>query len=309
MWDVPIINNGLPDIYTGEEVMGMPASQIDYWVDIYVPKKGKILALAKPKVGKTHFVLQMSVHAVDGRPFLGNACEPCKVLYICLDPMLLTSLIQRVSQGIPASRLQNLKLVKWDWSKGGLYLDTGQNVDILKQLIDVVAPDIVVLDPKVATMSGDENTAKDNEKWMNTTYQLQQNYPISLVIVHHIPKTPSNDITDWSRGSGALPGWADVIIGLKRNGAGQRTLEFISRYTEQIDSIDLDFNGYFSLSAAYLTKLNNATKAVEQLWGTMSATDLVKQVSTQQVISLSYAWRAYKLVKDQRAKSTTVQTP
>lgn len=299
---------GLPLIHTGKEVRKMVMSNTEYWVQRFIPKRGRTLIVGKPKLGKTHLIIQMLACAVAGVDFLDFRTKKCVVLYLSFDKAWLTPMVQRLTNDIDNDALDNFFIVKWEIPTP-LYLDKASGYDQLAKLTEATKPDIIVLDPKVLTMCGNEDSVEDNVKWMQNADKLQANYPVTLVPIHHVPKgAKSTDIIDLPRGSSALAGWADVVVSLKKKAPSFRTVEVISRYEQDPEPLELEFRGKFSIAPEEeekKVKFQEAVVALMNSYGKVKPTELVKKVAEEVGISESYCWQAWDEAKSLLSKDSS----
>ena len=306
---MPIELEGLPPIHTGKEVRKMVMHNTEYWVQRFIPKRGRTLIVGKPKLGKTHLIIQMLSCAVAGVDFLDFKTEKCIVLYLSFDKAWLTPMVQRLTNGIDIDALDNLLIVKWNIPTP-LDLDKGSGYDQLAKLTEETKANIIVLDPKALTMYGDEDSVKDNVKWMENADKLQVNYPVTLVLIHHVPKgAKSTDIIDLPRGSSALAAWADVVVSLKKKAPSFRTVEVISRYEVDPEPLELEFRGKFSIAPEEeekKVKFQEAIVALMNSYGKVKPTELVRKVAEEVGISESYCWQAWDKAKSLLSKDSSV---
>lgn len=124
----------------------------------------------------------------------------------------------------------------------------------LKRQIALFQPDIIIINPLLAFMDGDLNSAEDAGRFLREQLNsLNEPARFAYLIIHHTSKPPKekterrwNEVMYDMAGSGDLTNWARAIISLR----------------------PLDEEGHFELNLSKRGKRAGFTKAVEQGAGT-----------------------------------------
>jgi len=124
-------------------------------------------------------------------------------------------------------------------------LDRPDGLALIRQHIEQVRPDLLVIDPLARFMVGDENSTRDMGALIAALDVLIQEYDLTIIVVHHTGK-PATDGTGARegghrlRGSSALFAAADSVLMLDRtkDGEGFR-LSFELRHGKEPDPLYL----------------------------------------------------------------------
>ena len=89
----------------------------------------------------------------------------------------------------------------------------------LRQTIQKVRPVLLILDPLIRMHSADENVSKDIAPILGYLRQLQREFHMAVLLVHHARKRSGQERPgQLLRGSSDLHGWGDSNLYLRRNG-------------------------------------------------------------------------------------------
>jgi len=170
-----------------------------------------------PKSCKTWLSLELAVAVASGRPCLGRfrVRRPGHVLLYAAEDS--AGAVRHRVAGIARARgvdLQRLAVGLID--EPGLRLDLHAHCERLDATVRKIRPRLLVLDPLVRLHRGDENSAGDTSMLLGFLRQLQREYGVAIVLVHHVRKTPAGQPGQALRGSGDLHAWADSNLFLLR---------------------------------------------------------------------------------------------
>jgi hypothetical protein len=99
-----------------------------------------------------------------------------------------------------------------------LLLDVPQDRERLRETVEVIRPVLLVLDPFIRLHTADENVSKDVAPLLGYLRELQRNFLMAVLLVHHVRKGSSGDRPGQAlRGSSDLHGWGDSNLYLRRN--------------------------------------------------------------------------------------------
>jgi hypothetical protein len=186
-----------------------------------IVRRGLIVVGGGAKRGKSSLVNTLLFNRHRKKPWLGFTTTGGRTLVIQAE--------------IPEPELQKrigLQLKDSDRPpKGSIYFLTDRRIKLdrpeglakLRQHLDRIKPDLLVIDPLARFFSGDENSAKDMGAFVTALDVLIQEYDLTIIIVHHVGKPAPGDGRaggDRLRGSSALFGAADTVMLLDRSDAG-----------------------------------------------------------------------------------------
>lgn len=175
-----------------------------FYVEHWLPKRGKCLFFAPAKVGKSFLCLQLARCVGSGEEFLGHSTTQGRVLYVQFE----------LGEEVLRERLIQTGQTYDDVYVGtsfSLKLDTTPGQKQLSDAIFAVKPVVLILDPLYKAIIGDENEAVDLRKTLDYLDCLIETYGISIVLIHH-----SGYDSAHSRGSTVLQDWVDAYLQIKK---------------------------------------------------------------------------------------------
>jgi hypothetical protein len=98
-----------------------------------------------------------------------------------------------------------------------LLLDLPQDRQRLRQTVAALHPALLVLDPFIRLHQADENASKEVAPLLGYLRELQREFQLAVLLVHHVRKRSGNDRPGQAlRGSSDLHGWGDSNLYLRR---------------------------------------------------------------------------------------------
>lgn len=173
-----------------------------------------------PKAFKTWVAAELALAVATGTPAFGRFAVPVPgpVLFFGAEdppPDLRTRF-----DGI--ARARNLDLAKVPLlllDVAQLRLDDAGHLDRLHKTVTLHAPRLLVLDPFVRLVAGlDENSARDVSAVLGALRTLQRERDVTILLVHHMRKSPAAHPAQQLRGSGDFSAWLDSGLYLTRDG-------------------------------------------------------------------------------------------
>lgn len=223
------------------------------WVIPNIFPEGLILLAGKPKVGKSLLALNLGLSIASGGKALGEikVDEGC-VLYLGLEDdgsRLKTRLSSMLDGGRPLNYLQFV----WDWPR----LDEGGREEIEQWVRKHRKARLVIIDTlarfrpirRGSTYQGDYDILEELKS-------LARQCRISILLVHHLRKTPSKDRPDEILGSTGLTGSADTIAAL--NKAKKKVNATANLWVSGRDIADMEFALKFDESTLTWSLLGEA---------------------------------------------------
>lgn len=99
-----------------------------------------------------------------------------------------------------------------------ILLDLPQDREQLRATVAEFRPTLLILDPFIRLHRADENASKDVAPLLGYLRELQRQFGMAVLLVHHIRKGSSTDRPGQAlRGSSDLHGWGDSNLYLRRN--------------------------------------------------------------------------------------------
>jgi len=169
----------------------------------------------KPKGGKSWLVLQMAQAVAAGVRVLGLETRQGAVLYLCLEDGERRLQERLWKQGAP----DDLPIHYYFELRP---LNTLEGKADLEELIAQHHPVLVIIDTIAAAKTGklDENEAGGMADLYNWLRRLGQREQAGILVVAHHKKGAGGDVGDDMRGSSAVPGAADINLGLYKTDSG-----------------------------------------------------------------------------------------
>jgi hypothetical protein len=173
-----------------------------------------------PKAFKTWVAAELALAVAAGTPAFGRFAtpDPGPVLFFGAEdppPDLRTRF-----EGIARARgldLERVPLLLLDVAE--LRLDDPGHLDRLRRTVALHLPRLLVLDPFVRLVAGlDENSARDVSAVLGALRTLQREQNVTVLLVHHMRKSPAAHPAQQLRGSGDFSAWADSALYLTRRG-------------------------------------------------------------------------------------------
>ena len=205
------------------EFINQAHEEIDWLVDRAIERNANGFICADPKVGKSWAAVDLSLCLATGLPWLGFAVpKPAKV-----------ALIRREDNpGLTAWRMKHLLQGKTlpeglsDCIASNLYVNTRQqtpelmldNAEEMAEMLTALKefrPEFVIFDVFNALHAADENDAQEMRRIVAVLSKVQQEIGTGIGVVHHYNKgDASASMTQRLRGSSAIAGWAEWLIGI-----------------------------------------------------------------------------------------------
>lgn len=213
-------------VMSWEEVAELPP--IEWQVEGWIPEQSLAVVAGEPRAGKSFVLLDLALRMVHGMPFLGAPTEPCSTIYMAGEGHAgLAGRINawRSQNDVTAADREGRYMAILD----GIPTLSVENAKQVRKVVRETAkhygsdPGLVIVDTlSQALDGGDENDAKSIAPALRILSGIRKRHHCTVVAVHHLakPKPGATAIVDLQalRGSGALGGNSDTVIGVQRNG-------------------------------------------------------------------------------------------
>jgi KaiC/GvpD/RAD55 family RecA-like ATPase len=238
---------------------------IDWLWEGYIARDHVTLFVGIWKGGKTTLLAHLLKAMEDGGE-LGGDVSPCKILVVTeegkghwarrRDKLDIGSHLSIVSRPFKGRPTQN------DWE---------MLIDMIAKDVKQIGFDLVVIDSwQAVNPCQDENDAADTMAALAPLSQLSE-AGAAVLLVHH-PKKGDAGQGQASRGSGALTGWVDTIVELRRfstsdNRDRRRVLQAYGRFDETPDQVvvELTDDGYTCVGTAGDAKQSDRLEVIAEI--------------------------------------------
>ncbi len=211
----PQSEQALNSVFTLQHLLDMPFVG-PQWAIRELLLEGLLLLVGKPKMGKSWLALQMAFAVAAGTPIFDTyQAIKGEVLYLALEdtPQRLQSRSQQVLATMTVPPQGVTFAIQWSrLDQGGL----SQLEDFAK---DHPLLRLIVIDTWAMLAPGTPSRSRSYEMEYAGLAPLKQfasTHHVSLLLVHHLRKTPGQDVLDEITGSTGLIGAVDGMLILKR---------------------------------------------------------------------------------------------
>lgn len=194
----------------------------------------------EPKCCKSFLALDIAVSVASGQPCLRQypVPRPGKVLLFPAEDSL--PVVRQRLEGIAAAaQVAFASLPIEVITAPTLRLDTPADRQRLSNTVQQLQPTLLILDPLIRLHRVDENDATQIAGLLSFLRQLQRQFKLAVLLVHHARKDSNSSRPGQAlRGSSELHGWGDSNLYMRRKGA-QLTLSTEHRAAPSQDHIPL----------------------------------------------------------------------
>jgi hypothetical protein len=124
-------------------------------------------------------------------------------------------------------------------------------------------PQLLVLDPLVRLHALDENSARDVSGLLGYLRELQREYDVAILLVHHARKRTAQSPGESLRGSGDLHAWTDVTAHLAKREDGDLRLRIEHRAAASPPEVRLRLTAKADGTAVHLEVLDGPVQRSE----------------------------------------------
>lgn len=228
-------------LMTARDLQKMEIPPINWAVTDLIPE-GLTLLAGRPKIGKSFIILDLALSITNEHKFLGKFnCVPGKVLFIPYEDNTrrLQSRINDLMDGVdaPEGLLFPSELYFPKLDRGGV-----ENIRrIIKDDADIR---MVVIDTFGTAISSGFNSFgtsfKEDYEFLSHLQQLSLEYRISIVLIHHTRKLPSENVFDEIVGTTGVTASPDTLMLIKKH--GDKTLLHITGRDIEEDTFEIKFD-------------------------------------------------------------------
>lgn len=286
-----IFNHGQFELVDYHEFSAIDWGSITWAVDRLIPTVGCGFLAAAPKIGKTWMGLDLCLAVSSGERFLGRLSRTGISAYIGGEGGH-QYLQRRLGWLVNGRKLQPSQFAErlFVGVNPSIQLDKLDGDKELRQELDRIQPNLLILDPFTRFHSAKENDRDSVEPVLNRLRRLSEDYQMFVLVVHHAPK-PKKDLQyDPLRGTSALRAWHDVLIWMEQPDPDTILINSELRDAEEPPQIGLELTvdedresavvGYFvpGISGGSDQTTILAIQKILQEEGPLSMNDLVKRL-------------------------------
>ena len=178
---------------------------VPFYIRDWLPKQGKAMLYGPAKTGKSYLCAQLARCIASGEDFLGQSTTTGRVLYVQFE------LGEEIFQSRLRSTGQDYDNV-FVGTSFSMKLDTKVGRDQLWRALEAVEPSVLILDPKIKMISGDENESTDMRQVTDFLDLVIEGFRCSVFVTDHTGK----DASKRGRGSSVWEGWVDSYLSMKK---------------------------------------------------------------------------------------------
>jgi hypothetical protein len=234
----------------------------------------------EPKCCKTFLALDLAVSVASGTPCLRQFPVPRAGPVLLFPAEDSLAVVRARLAGICAVAGVAFDALPVDViTAPALRLDTPADRQRLTQTVEQLQPRLLILDPLIRLHRVDENDASQIAALLSFLRQLQRQFHVAILVVHHARKDSNGSRPGQAlRGSSELHGWGDSNLYLRRRG-DQLTLSTEHRAAPSQDHIPLQLTTTGTTVA--LSVLSDAAPAPTSSAGPSSPRQRVHQSLAQ----------------------------
>jgi hypothetical protein len=219
--------------------------KIDWLVEGVIERGANGFFSAVPKGGKSWAAIDLAISLALGCDWLGfKIPEPVKVALISREdnPSLTAWRIQKLYAGkscaVPALIEINLH-VNSRRQSADLMLDNREQMAHLMAELSALRPSFVIFDVFNVLHAADENDNQEMRSVLRQLSLIQAEIGCGVGVVHHYNKSDQGSMTERLRGSSAIAGWAEWLIGISMadDETKTRRMEFELKAAEPPDPL------------------------------------------------------------------------
>ena len=230
------------------EFLATVSPEIDWSVEGIIQRGANGFICADPKAGKSWLAVDLILALTLGLPWLGfHVRRPMRTALITREdnPDLTRWRMDRLLAGRQRTRAD---------LEGRLYINSREQspnfkVDVAELLLPMIAelkaarPEFLILDVFNRLHSADENDATEMTSVMDALIRLQTEAGCAVGVLHHFNKAGGGSLTQRLRGSGAIAGWAEWMIGIEKADEHVRKVEFELKAGPTVEPLFYRING------------------------------------------------------------------
>jgi hypothetical protein len=216
--DAPATKSRMTMTKVGDLIHSQP--QNNWLVKNFLMRDSLNVIFAQPAAGKSVLMLDLAASVALGRSWNGNKVESGSVHYVAGEGN--NGIIKRLKAWATHTG-ESLDHAELYVSNCASHLDSAEGLLEVCNAIDSTGKpsDLIIIDTLARSFSGDENSTKDMNRFVQSLDALRLRYSNSTIVVIHHSGHGSHDRV---RGSTVLPSAGDAVFGLTVGDDGIRKL-------------------------------------------------------------------------------------
>jgi len=222
--------------------------EIDWLVDEVIQRGANGFICSLPKVGKSWLAADLALSLALGLPWVGfDVRRPIKVALITREdnPALTRWRLDRLLTGknrLKTELAERLYVNSREQSPE-FRLDKAELFAPMIAELKIVQPEFVLLDVFNILHSADENDNTEMRQILELLNRLQREVGCAIGAIHHFNKSIEGSLTQRLRGSSAIAGWAEWLIGVEAVDSHIRKMQFELKAAESPEALCYRING------------------------------------------------------------------
>lgn len=208
-----------PRLVTAGQLIEMSKKEPEWVIPGLIERGTKTLLVGPPKAYKTWVALQLMWSVVSCKPFMGVGEWTPRTVGMKTLLIEEEGSVHRIAERVSCIVGTSIDDPGTDrmivMHRQGVRLDDPDSLELLKEDVRIISPDILLIDPFQDIHNQDENSVQGTKLVLNNVDSILWQKPeVAVVILHHTPKQGSG-----ARGSSALFASVDTLIEVQQRGA------------------------------------------------------------------------------------------
>jgi putative DNA primase/helicase len=215
------------------QFLATSSPDVDWMVNGLIQRGSDGFICAFPKVGKSWLAVDLAIALALGEPWVGfEIPRPVKTALVTREdnPALTKWRMDHLLNGRGRDRhsLEGKLYVNSREQSADFRLDKPDLLTPMLSTLKEIGPEFVVLDVFNIMHAADENDNTEMREVLEQLNMIRREVGCSFGVVHHFNKTAEGTLSQRMRGSSAISGWAEWLIGIEavRGEKNIRRLEF-----------------------------------------------------------------------------------
>ena len=207
-------------LVSAPEFDALRAEEIVWLVEGVIQRGANGFICGQPKGGKSWVAVDLAVSLATGQWWIGfRVGMPCRVAFISREdnPALTKWRMWQVARakGHDLAELGDMLWVNSRDQSPEFRLDKPEQLAEMIAELKHVQPELVILDVFKILHAADENDSAEMRAVLECLTVIRREVNASVCVVHHFSKADSGSMTQRLRGSSAIAGWAEFLIGVQ----------------------------------------------------------------------------------------------